>query len=142
MNPVHSIRQAHPNGPFVHPGDFTETSDALVLCAQVCYLCADACLAEKSPEHLRRCIQMNLDCGAICGVTASLLLRRTEMTASARQAQLHACVVACQACAEECRSHASAHQHCAICMQTCLDCQEKCNFALGELSPAVAGAIE
>jgi hypothetical protein len=49
-------------------------------------------------------------------------------------AQLHACVVACQACADECEQHGSQMDHCRICAEACRHCQERCNFLLGDIS--------
>ncbi len=114
---------------------FAATILELNLCEQVCTSCADACLAEE--EHLpglARCIRLNLDCAGICHVTASLITRQTEPDGALLQAQLHACALACQACADECGAHAAMHDHCATCAATCQDCQTACNRLLGELS--------
>ena len=134
MKTVAAMLRAHPHAPVNHTDVLSDALEHLALCGQVCLICADACLAEKSPEMLRDCIRLNLDCAAICGTTAELLLRRADAAATGLHAQLHACIAACQACADMCESHAARHQHCAICAEACRDCQEKCNIALAEYS--------
>jgi hypothetical protein len=112
-----------------------EAIAALVVCQQICTSCADACLGEKEHvDRLLRCIRTDLDCADICAVTERVLTRQTETNGSLVQAQLHACIVACQLCADECASHASMHSHCATCAEACRHCQAQCNRLLGELS--------
>ena len=136
MNTLHSMLQSQHPQASENLTVISEALHALALCEQVCLTCADACLAEESPETLRTCIRQDLDCAAICAVTASLLVRRTSSGTAVLHAQLHACVLACQTCADVCSAHAAHHEHCAVCARTCRSCQEKCNAALGEFSPA------
>ena len=93
-------------------------------------------LVEEHLEHLRRCITTDLDCADICSATAQILVRQTEPPHEIVQAQLRACIIACQVCAEECERHGDMHDHCRINADTCRYCQERCNFLLGELSSA------
>lgn len=62
-----------------HPQVRGSTNDALIQCieecfdcAQVCTVCADACLGEKMLEELRQCIRLNLDCADICTATGHI----------------------------------------------------------------------
>jgi hypothetical protein len=125
----------HPRGDRQHTSDYVQAIEALEACAVTCTSCADACLGE--PEHverLRGCISTNLDCADVCGATARVLTRQTETPNGLVHAQLHACVVACQLCAEECERMAEMYDHCRICSEACRHCQERCNFLLGEIS--------
>lgn len=127
--------RSHPRADPQRSVDYAEALKALSTCAEICATCADACLAE--PEHLdqlRRCITTNLDCVDICTTTARVLTRQTEAPHELVQAQLHACILACQLCADECEAHSEMHDHCRICAETCRYCQERCNFLLGEIS--------
>ena len=132
---IESMLRSHPRTDRQHTKDYAEALVALGACAETCTLCADACLAETHHvESLRHCITANLDCADVCTATSRLLLRRTESPNDLVHAQLHACVVACQLCADECAEHADMHEHCRICADMCRQCQERCNFLLGEIT--------
>jgi hypothetical protein len=133
MNLLETMLRSHPHADLRRAGVYAEILHALSLCEQICSSCADACLAESS-DALRRCIRTNLDCADTCGATARMLVRQTETPNEVVHAHLHACILACQACADECETHASMHDHCRICAETCRHCQERCNFLLGEIS--------
>jgi hypothetical protein len=135
MKTIELMLRHHPAIDAQKVGLYTEALGALVTCANTCTSCADACLAEaEHTEQLRRCIRCNLDCADICAATARVLTRQTETPNDLVHAQLHACVVACQACAEECDRHGDQMDHCRICAEACRHCQERCNFLLGEIS--------
>lgn len=133
MNLLETMLRSHPRADLKRSAVYTEVLSTLALCSQICTSCADSCLAEQS-ENLRRCIRTNLDCADVCQATSRLVMRQTETPNELVHAQLHACVVACQLCADECDAHASMHDHCRICAETCRHCQERCNFLLGEIS--------
>ena len=80
-----------------------ETLQSAADCAQVCSICADACLNEATVGNLTRCITINLDCATICEATATVLTRQGLDQPSILIAQLKACMEACRVCAEECR---------------------------------------
>lgn len=137
MKTIEMMLRSHPHADPQRATDYAEALKALSTCAEICSSCADACLSEKDHlEHLRRCITTNLNCADICTATARVLMRQTETPHDLVHAQMHACIVACQHCAEECESHSEEHAHCRICAETCRYCQERCNFLLGELSSA------
>lgn len=134
MNLLETMLRSHPHADLRHAAAYAEVLNSLALCVQICTACADSCLAEGSPEMLRRCIRTDLDCADVCETTSRLLVRQTESPNELIHAQLHSCILACQACADECETHASMHDHCRICAETCRHCQERCNFLLGEIS--------
>lgn len=140
MKMIETMLRSHPQADLQRAEAYADVLNALTLCGQICTSCADACLGES--EHvqmLRRCIRLNLDCEAVCQVTARLIVRQTETPNELIHAQLHACVLACQLCADECETHAAMHDHCRICAETCRHCQERCNFLLGQISSAGVG---
>ena len=136
MKTIEMMLRSHPHPDMQRALDYAEALKALSTCAEVCTACADACIAEAHVEQLRRCIRTDLDCADVCGATARVLMRQTETPNEIVHAQLHACVVACQTCADECDRHSEMHDHCRLCAETCRYCQERCNFLLGEISSA------
>lgn len=137
MKTIEMMLRSHPRADAQRATDYAETLKALSTCAEICTACADACLGEPDlVERLRRCITTNLVCADVCAATARLLIRQTESPNDVVHAQLHACILACQACADECEVHGEMHDHCRICAETCRYCQERCNFLLGEISSA------
>jgi len=141
MKTIELMLRSHPRADQQRATFYTEAAAALAVCANTCTSCADACLGEpEGIEHLRRCICTDLDCADVCQAALRVLLRQTETPNELVQAQLHACVLACQICADECETHAEMHEHCRICAEACRHCQERCNFLLGEISSA--GTVE
>ena len=108
--------------------------DRLDECAQVCALCADACLSEDMVADLRKCIRLNLDCVAVCITTADILGRQTDIDPSVLQAVLQACLVTCEACAAECEIHADMHEHCRVCAEACRECAAACRQAMSVIA--------
>ena len=133
MKIIETMLRAHPRASMATES-MIEALTSLAHCQQVCLSCADACLEEESIDELRSCIRMNLECAAICSATAESILRQTEGSHTIAHAQLHACALACQACADICALHGEHHEHCRICAKHCRNCQEKCNLLLGEFS--------
>jgi hypothetical protein len=102
----------------------------LLLCAQACSSCADACLQEASADALRQCIRLNLDCADVC-IAASALAARTQGLNDVVLVQtLEVCATAAQRCAEECERHAKQYQHCARCAVECRRCEEVCRLTM------------
>lgn len=135
MNLIETMMRNHPQADLQHDEHYATVVQALSTCAEICTSCADACLAENGDtSRLRRCIRLNLDCVDVCTATMRLVVRQTDTPSEILHAQLHACIVACQACGDECEKHAAMHDHCRICAETCRHCQERCNFLLGETS--------
>jgi hypothetical protein len=132
MKTLERILKTHPHAASVPVDETNNASDALLECVEACTICADACLAEAHVEKLRRCIRATEDCADICATTLRIIGRQTETVAEMVRQQVHACLVACQLCAEECQKH--DHAHCRVCAQACRRCQEACNRLLGEIS--------
>ena len=98
--------------------------DALNDCATECNHCTTACLDEQDVKMLSKCIKLDIDCAAICSLTASLLARGSEHG----NHLLKECAEICNACAEECEKHAHM-EHCKQCAAACRACEEACKAA-------------
>ena len=134
MKTIEMMLRSHPRADPQRVVDYSEALKAISTCVETCTACADACLGETEHlEKLRRCISTDLDCADVCAATARVLTRQTETPNDLVHAQLHACVVACQNCADECDAHGD-HDHCRINAEACRYCQERCNYLLGEIS--------
>src|SRR5690606_30568793 len=48
---------------------------ACYTCAAACDHCATACLAEKDVKMMARCIELDMDCAAICRLAAAAMAR-------------------------------------------------------------------
>lgn len=99
-----------------------ELLDALNKCAAECNHCATACLDEKDVKMLARCIKLDIDCAAICSLTASFIARGSEHS----EHLLKECADICNACAEECEKHQHM-DHCKRCAEACRACAEECS---------------
>lgn len=97
--------------------------DALNNCAAACNHCATACLDEQDVKMMVKCIKIDLDCAAICSLTATLLARGSEHG----KHLLKECIEVCNACAEECEKHAHM-EHCKTCAEACRKCAEACKM--------------
>lgn len=94
---------------------------ALLNCATECHHCATACLDEQDVKMLSNCIKLDIDCAAICSLTAGFMAR-----GSAHANHILAeCAEICNACAEECEKHLHM-QHCKDCAEACRKCAEAC----------------
>jgi hypothetical protein len=102
--------------------------DALNKCVAECNRCTTACLGEQDISMLTKCIQLNIDCGDVCALTAALLARGSKYA----KYLLKTCMEMCNGCAEECEKHADM-QHCAVCAEACRKCAEECANLQGEL---------
>lgn len=105
---------------------------ACVDCAEVCRMCADACLREGDVGGLVRCIDLNLSCSAICEATASVASRLTSSWPLSRT-MLLTTITACKICGDECNIHAATHQHCGTCAKACERCRMACLDVLATL---------
>ena len=126
-----------------HPDPVTSNGDAAhgcvaaaTECALVCIVCADACLGEADVKAQVKCIRLNLDCAAVCRLTAELLARPSRRDEPALRAQLDACIRICTACADECGRHgAMGMEHCAVCADACRACASACQKMAASLVP-------
>ncbi|HLO95374.1 MAG TPA: four-helix bundle copper-binding protein [Burkholderiaceae bacterium] len=89
-------------------------------CADACDHCATACLEELDIHTMSRCIALDMDCAAICRLSAGYMARGSEFS---RQV-CFCCAEVCEACAEACGHH--PQDHCQRCAQACRRCAEAC----------------
>jgi hypothetical protein len=126
MSYIERMFETHPRKLVQEETSWVESITASWSCAESCVACADACLGEDQVEALRRCIRMCLDCADVCQATAKILTRQTEGNSDVIEAQLQACIVACQLCGAECEHHSSDMAHCEICSIACHRCEKSC----------------
>ncbi|HEV6967824.1 four-helix bundle copper-binding protein [Roseateles sp.] len=98
----------------------TECIDACDACAAACDHCATACLQEADVKMMAHCIELDMECAAICRLAASSMARQGEF--AKRICAL--CALVCDACGEECARH--DHTHCQDCAAACRACAEAC----------------
>ena len=97
--------------------------DALNNCAAACNTCMGACLKEKDVTMVAPCIKLDMDCAAICTLTASFVARGSV---HARHL-FKECAEICNACATECEKHAeNGMEHCKVCADACRACATAC----------------
>lgn len=94
--------------------------EVCMACAALCNHCATSCLEETDTKMMARCIQLDMECAALCSTTAQLLsLGSLHATALAKL-----CATACEECADECSKHTNTH--CQECATACKMCAEAC----------------
>lgn len=112
-------------------GRCIDTCDA---CAAACDHCAASCLGEKDVKAMARCIQLDMDCAAICRLASSYLARDSELAGMICET----CAEVCDECARECERHGM--EHCKQCAAACRRCAEECRrMASGHLASAQSG---
>ena len=60
---------------------FQRCIEACYLCATACDNCATSCLQEEHVEMMRDCIRYDIQCAAICRVSAQLMAQKSEYAA-------------------------------------------------------------
>jgi len=102
---------------------FKDCIDACAACAVACSYCATECLREANQEHLAKCIQLDLECAAICRSAAELMSLGSGFSAHL----CRICADLCNACAQECEKHAKmGMDHCRVCAEACRHCSQIC----------------
>lgn len=94
--------------------------DACNACALACDHCAMSCFHEQNVGAIARCIQLDIDCAAICRLAVSYMGRGSELAGLV----CNTCAEVCEACAEECDKHPM--EHCKACAQACRRCAQEC----------------
>ena len=97
-------------------------------CALACDHCASACLKEKDVASMARCIQLDIDCAAICRLAVGYMARGSELAADV----CDLCATICEACAQECAKHPMVH--CQDCAKACRRCAQECRQMASERS--------
>lgn len=123
---IEHMLSSTPNRAVVDGESLAECLRACVACEITCRACADACLGEGEIDPLRRCIRLNLDCAALCAVTADLGARSYAADAAFIKAQIDLCARICATCATECDKHGHHHEHCKVCAEACRACEAAC----------------
>jgi hypothetical protein len=98
--------------------------NALHACASACNYCTTACLGEADVKMMADCIRLDIDCAAICSLTANFIARGSVHG----KHLLRECAELCGLCAAECEKH-SKMQHCADCAKACRECEQACKAA-------------
>jgi len=99
---------------------FQNCIDACNSCATMCNHCTTSCLNEKEVQPMTKCIQLNLECAAICRATAELM----SLGSNYAKDLLELCSIICDVCATECRKHNM--DHCRQCAEACSNCATVC----------------
>lgn len=99
---------------------FQKCIDECYACAVACNHCAASCLQEDNVKMMARCIQLDLECAAICRAVAELMSLGSQY--SRHLCKL--CAEICRACGDECAKHDM--QHCKECADACYKCAEAC----------------
>lgn len=104
---------------------YDEYIQACLLCAIACNNCAVACLNEKDVKGMAKCIQLDLECSAICRAAAEVMSLNSTFSGKL----LELCMDVCNDCAAECGLHASlGMEHCRRCAEACLHCASVCSI--------------
>lgn len=74
---------------------------------------------------MTKCIQLDMECAAICYAAASLMSMGSERAMEI----CRICAEICQQCGEECQKHDM--EHCQECAKACLQCAEECRHMAG-----------
>lgn len=69
---------------------------------------------------MARCIQLDMECAAICLASAQLMSLGSEKAIDI----CRICADICKACGEECGKHNA--EHCKECARVCNECTEEC----------------
>jgi len=93
-------------------------------CANACNYCTTACLEEEDVTMMAACIKLDIDCAAICHLTAAFIARGSVHGIHL----LKECAELCGLCATECEKHAHL-QHCKDCAEACRTCEKACKAA-------------
>jgi hypothetical protein len=94
--------------------------DACLRCASICNYCASACTRENDIQMMAKCIQLDMECAAICYAAAQLMSFGSDKAGDICQI----CVEICKACGDECSKHQT--NHCQECARACRECADEC----------------
>lgn len=78
---------------------------------------------EQDVNMLARCIQLDMECAAICRSASEVMSLGSDYSLEL----CRICADVCNACAEECDKHAQmGMDHCRQCADACRMCAEAC----------------
>jgi cobyrinic acid a,c-diamide synthase len=101
---------------------------ALSNCQEAVTACAGAMVMLGS--DMASSVLRDMDCADVVQATTRVLTRATDLDHSMLNAQLEACVIACERSNEMCRAHAEHHSHCRICSEATKECADACRELL------------
>ena len=94
--------------------------DACLKCAAICDHCASSSLNEVDAKMMATCIQLDMECAALCYAAVQLMSLGSDKAA----ALCKICAALCEACAAECSKHENVH--CKECAAACSACAAEC----------------
>ena len=94
--------------------------EACLQCVAACNHCASSCLKEKDVKMMVSCIQLDMECAAVCYNAAQLM----SLGSTRADALCRLCAEICADCAGECSKH--DNDHCRECANACHKCAEEC----------------
>lgn len=74
---------------------------------------------------MARCIQLDMECAAVCYAAAQLMSMGSERAME----MCRLCADVCEACGNECGKHQT--EHCQECAEMCHRCAEECRRMAG-----------
>lgn len=100
--------------------DYQSCIEACLRCADACQQCASFCLKEDDVAMMAKCIQLDMECAAICYASAQLMSLGSQHAVEI----CRICADICEACGRECSRH--ENDHCQRCAVECEACAEEC----------------
>jgi hypothetical protein len=100
--------------------NYKKCIDACLACAALCNNCASSCLKEEDVKMMASCIQLDMECAALCYASAQLM----SLGSTNAMELCKLCAEACEACADECSKH--NNEHCKVCAAACRKCADAC----------------
>ena len=94
--------------------------DACLQCAAICNHCASSCTQEDDVKMMARCIQLDMECSAMCYASAQLMSLGSDKAKDI----CRLCAAICNECGNECAKHET--EHCQECAAACKKCAEEC----------------
>ena len=88
--------------------------------AALCNRCSSACLQEEDVKMMAKCIQLDMECAAICYLSAQLMSLGSERAKDI----CIICADICNECSIECGKHES--EHCKQCSIAGRNCSDEC----------------
>lgn len=94
--------------------------EACLQCASACDYCASACLKEEDIKMMATCIQLDMECSALCYTAAKVM----SINGTMAKELCRICAEMCEKCGAECGKH--KHEHCQHCAEMCKKCADEC----------------
>ncbi len=99
---------------------YKNSIEACLKCAAICNHCASSCTQEEDVKMMAGCIQLDMECAALCYAAAQLM----SLGSSKAKEFCKLCADICEQCGAECSKHQT--EHCQECAQACKECADEC----------------